>query len=589
MNPDYDACFQVVPPTERPLKAMTASEVLSGSRPRAARCALCGLASAFMALLAWPALAAALTLPPAEPGRYVYDLAEAWQPAAIEKAQLEIANVRARTGTEIAVVSWPSGLSRVNLDTARADALTIMNTWGVGQKGIDDGLVILFDLDTTLQHGQIYLYGGRGFLASYLSQADLQAVVNDAMLPPAKNGDLDGALLAGLALVDRAVVPGGNPHRGQQDAANLAEVELLVTAAAVALGAFGLTWWWRGRDARIPLIDDSVLLPSPPPELTPALATVLANDGVDDQAFTAALVDLGHRGLLTFRQEDLSAKHPRVDLVVPPTPLDDASCVEARRRPLGEPEADLAASVASQSVSGLISSDRLRKGIGQKLKSVFKKDLGKAALASGWFRTDPRRIVGRWHVIGGAVAIAAGVIFVTSTLNTSNDSPNIILSGSLAGKEYVIAPVLLLLGAGVAIALLARFLPARTKDGAQILAMALAYRNTLRYEIARAPTMNEAVAGTRNRLPWITTPDELTVWGVAFGLDATIDALLKRSLASDATPSTGWVPVWYSGATASVGDFGGMLGSISTTGVSSSGGGFGGGGGGGGGGAGGGF
>jgi len=545
--------------------------------------------AAFVVLFAWPALVAALALPPSETGRYVYDLAHVWNAATIEQAQLEIADIRARTGTEIAVVSWPSGLSRVGLDTARPDALTIMNTWGVGRKGIDDGLVILFDLDTTRLHGQIYLYGGRGFLSSYLSEADLQAVVNDAMLPPAKNGDLDGALLAGLALVDKAVVPGGNPHRGRQDAANLAEVELLVAAAAVALGLFALTWWRRGRDARIPLIDDSVLLPSPPPGLTPALATVLANDGVDDQAFTAALVDLGHRGLLTFHQDDAPAKHPRVDLVVPPTPLDDASSVEARQRPLGEPEAELAVSIASQSMSGLISSDRLRQGIGQKLKSAFKKDLGKAALASGWFRTDPQRIVGRWHAIGGAVAIAAGVILVTSTIDTSNNSPNIILSGSLYGKEYLIAPVLLLLGTGVAIVLLARFLPARTKDGAQILAMALAYRNTLRYEIARAATMDEAVAGTQSRLPWITTPDELTVWGVAFGMGGTIDALVKRSLASDATRSTGWAPVWYSGSTASVGDFGGMLGSIGTTGASSSGGGYGGGGGGGGGGAGGGF
>jgi len=217
--------------------------------------------AAFVVLFAWPALVAALALPPSETGRYVYDLAHVWNAATIEQAQLEIADIRARTGTEIAVVSWPSGLSRVGLDTGRADALTIMDTWGVGRKGIDDGLVILFDLDTTLQHGQIYLYGGRGFLASYLSQADLQAVVNDAMLPPAKNGDLDGALLAGLALVDKAVVPGGNPHRGRQDAANLAEVELLVAATAVALGLFALTWWRRGRDARIPLIDDSVLPP----------------------------------------------------------------------------------------------------------------------------------------------------------------------------------------------------------------------------------------------------------------------------------------------------------------------------------------
>ena len=523
-------------------------------------------AALFAAFLALPALASTpLALPPTQTGQYVYDLANVWQGATIQEVQSEIAGMTARTGAEIAVVSWPSGLSKVGLDTAKADALTIMNTWGVGRKGIDDGLVVLFDLDTTLQHGQIYLYGGRGFLDSYLSEADLQGLVNDTMLPLAKNGDLDGALLAGIARVDAAVVVGGNPARGQQDTVDLAEDGLVIAVAALALAWFGLAWWRRGRDARIPLIDDSVLLPSPPPGLTPSLASVLANDRVDDQAFTAALVDLGHRGLVTFRQDDTFPKHPRVDLVVPPAPLVDPSSVDARQRPLGGPEAQLAASIASQSIDGVITSDRLRlKGMGMKLRSGFKKDLGQAALDSGWFRTDPMRIVGRWHAVGGAVAVVAVVLLWAFVLDTSGSSGHTIQY--LRG--YLLTPVLLLLGSGVAIAVLARYMPARTTEGAQTLAMALAYRNTLRYEIARAATVDEAVAGTQRRLPWITTPDELTVWSVSFGMSAAIDALVKRSLASDATRSTVWAPVWYSGSTASVGDFAGMVSSISTTGVS---------------------
>jgi len=141
-------------------------------------------------------------------------------------------------------------------------------------------------------------------------------------------------------------------------------------------------------------------------------------------------------------------------------------------------------------------------------------------------------------------------------LDSTKDSPDLFLPG----REYLVLPVLLLLGTGVTIVVLARLMPARTKVGAQTLAMALAYRNTLRYELARAATMNEAVAGTQSRLPWITTPDELTVWSVAFGLSKAVDALVKRSLATDATPGTAWAPLWYSGSAASVGDVGGMVG-----------------------------
>ena len=73
-------------------------------RRPAARRVLCVLTAASVALLALPALAAALALPPSETGRYVYDLAHVWKPATIEQAQSEIADIRARTGAEIAVV-----------------------------------------------------------------------------------------------------------------------------------------------------------------------------------------------------------------------------------------------------------------------------------------------------------------------------------------------------------------------------------------------------------------------------------------------------------------------------------------------------
>ena len=59
--------------------------------------------------------------------------------------------------------------------------------------------------------------------------------------------------------------------------------------------------------------------------------------------------------------------------------------------------------------------------------------------------------------------------------------------------------------------------------------MALGYRNTLRFELKRAHTVDEAVENTQTRLPWITTPDLLTVWAVAFGLKDEIDDLIRET------------------------------------------------------------
>ena len=543
--------------------------------------------------VAWPAGVLARDLPPTQSGVYVYDIAGIWDRATIQAAQTTIERIRERTQAEIAVVSWPTGESSVENATARIDARTIMETWGVGRAGVNDGLVVLFDMDTSLRHGQIYLYTGSGFRDTYLSDEEAVGVVNDHMLPNAKNGDLGLALLDGLTQVDRVVQPGGNPDRAGRFALLMGGSALVAGGAALVVGLFMLTWWRRGRDAAIPLIDDSVLLPAPPPGLTPAMATVLRKDGVDQDAFGAALVDLGHRGLITFRAPDPDSEK-KIDLVALGEQLDDAPSRDARRRPLGDAEAGLLLKIAGKgedtpspdgrAIDRVLTSEELKKGEGKSMYDAFRKELGRVAAASGWFRDDPTALTGRWLGVGIALAVAGAAVFFFFVMDRSHDSQLV-----LPGREPLLVAVGVAVVAGIAIAIFSRFMAARTAAGAQALAMALAYRNTLRYELANTEDIHAAVEKTTSRLPWITTPDELTVWAVALGLKDEIDRLIKSTLAQEArTGVTGWSPLWYSGA-GGVASVGSMVGSITATASSSSGSGYGGGGGGGGGGAGGGF
>jgi hypothetical protein len=277
-----------------------------------------------------------------------------------------------------------------------------------------------------------------------------------------------------------------------------------------------------------------------------------------------------------------------VSFVVPSPPLEDAASVDARRRPLGDAEGGLLDGIASAAVGGTLSSDQLKTGTGKRLYDAFQKAMGRAALASGWFRDDPTRITSHWSFIGvgvGVAAVAAASFFVLDR----SDSSNLILPG----RGYIGWPLLILLGVAALVAILSGRLAARTVDGAQTLAMALAYRNTLRYELAQADTIHDAVEKTSSRLPWITTPDELTVWAVALGLKDEVDRVIKETMrvARDSSSGASWAPVWFSGSggVGAVGNVTSMLGSITATAASSSGSGYGGGGGGGGGGAGGGF
>jgi len=543
--------------------------------------------------IAWPATMLALDLPPTRTGVYVYDIAGIWDAATIQSAQTTIEQIRARTQVEIAVVSWPTGDSSVDTETARIDGRAIMDTWGVGRAGVNDGLVVLFDMDTSLRHGQIYLYTGSGFRDTYLSDEEAAGVVNDTMLPKAKDGDLNGALLAGLADVDHVVQAGGNPDRAGRFALLMAGSALVIGGTAAVVGFFMLTWWRRGRDAAIPLIDDSVLLPAPPPGLTPAMATVLRKDGVDEDAFGAALVDLGHRGMVAFRAPDPDSEK-KIDLVALGEQLEDAPSRDARRRPLGDAEAGLllkiagkgedAPSLDGRTVDRVLTSEELKKGEGKSLYDAFRKELGRVAAASGWFREDPTAITGRWLGVGIALVVAAAAVFFFFVMDRSEGS-NLILPG----REPLAIAVGVAVLAGIGIAIFSRFMAARTAAGAQALAMALAYRNTLRYELADTKDIHRAVEKTTPKLPWIATPDELTVWAVALGLKGEIDRVIKSTLAQEAhTGVSGWSPLWYSGA-GGVSSIGSMVGSITATASSSSGSGYGGGGGGGGGGAGGGF
>jgi len=541
-----------------------------------------GVLLAASSWLAGSALAAGMTLPPSQAGVYVYDLAGIWSGATIDRAQSIAQAIRERTQAQLAIVSWPSDDPDVSTETARLDAITIMNTWGVGRAQINDGLVVLFDMDAgSRQHGQIYVYAGRGYLEQYLNEDEAATIVNEVMLPKASLGDLDAALLDGLTRVDHVTQPGGNPDRGTQTLLNALLAAAVIGLAALVLGMFLQTWWERGRDARVPLIDDSVLLPGPPPGLTPAIATVLRKDGVDKEAFTSALVDLGHRGLVTFEETGGFGKH--VDLAIPDKPLLDPNSLEARRRPLGAAEASLARSISAKSIDGVLPWSNLKEGTGQELWESFKKNVGQAARDTGYFRDDPNRLTARWLAIGIAVVIAVVVFGFFFAFDTS-DSSNLFR----AGRGFLALPMAIAALAGVVIAVLSRQLAARTPDGARTLAMALAYRNTLKYEMAASQTVDEAVQKAKPRLPWITTPDLLTVWAVAFGLKHEIDELIKQTFAAaQAAGVAAWSPAWYSGS--SIGSLSGMVGSISTTAASSSGCGYGGGGGGGGGGAGGGF
>ena len=177
-----------------------------------------------------------------------------------------------------------------------------MDQWGVGRKGFDDGLVIIFDMQANLRHGEVSLYAGSGFRAVFLTDADRQAIFDNDMKPLLVDGDFDGALAIALQDVDAAATPEHAASLEQARQIN-AVVGIGVLALSLWLIVFvAVRWYTHGRDP-VYIDDNSVLMPAPPEGLTPAMATLVMNDRTSNRTVSAAMVDLAARGLVQFRQE----------------------------------------------------------------------------------------------------------------------------------------------------------------------------------------------------------------------------------------------------------------------------------------------
>jgi len=539
--------------------------------------------------------------PNPETDRAVYDFAGILTPATIVNAESTIDRIESRTGAEVVVYTERADYG-VSTEETEQHAIALIDQWGVGRKGFDDGLAIFFDIDPSGQHGQVQLYAAPGFATAFLSNSERQSIFENDMLPFLRNADFDGALNVALQKVDAAATP---------EHAALLQVGRQINAAVGLLGSpivfLGLVGWafysWRrfGKDP-VYLDDPSILMPAPPPELTAASGALVMEGHSSRRALTTAMLDLASRGMLAFREDKgFLGMSNKVGIVTEPTAGDAEE--EARRslnarRPISPAEDYALRQLRAQGVNGFIEAKDLPE-FGSKV-SEFDSKLEDHVVGRGWMTEKPSKVVARWAG-RGTLAIVAGAIGIVIGINLP--ASGLVLLGGAA-----------VLG-GIVIVLVARVMPSVTMPGAMIRAMLAAYRRTLEKTMEQARSMQQVV--DQSGLAWLETPDQAVVWGTALGLQANIEGVLQRSLADvrdqPSLASSTYFPVWYTTSSGSsvgsglasggggsifsgspVPDIGGMMSSLGTIGnspsSSGSGGGFGGGGsGGGGGGAGGGF
>jgi len=458
----------------------------------------------------------------------VYDYAEVISPDVITRLDRSIDTIEERTGAEIVIYTQ----IKPSADTPEAterDAIALIDQWGVGREGFDDGMAIFFNLRDEC-HGQVQLYAAPGYRAAYLTNAERQAIFEEQMLPFLRECDFDAALLSAMREIDDAAT--AEHAQALQLARQVDAMAGLVVAPLLLVGLVGWAGWsWLryGRDPEY-LDDDSILMPAPPPGLSPAAAAVIIDGRARRHALTTAMVDLASRGEISFRSKVGDPKELSIDITVPDQR--DARLARNRRRPLGSAEAYALDEL--KKLGGAIRTidpDEVPKFA--KAVDGFDERLEQAVASNGWFAEAPGDAIDRWSRRGAVVLIGglAGLFF-----------------GIKLPSSGLVLVAVATIAAAVSIFVIARAMPQRTMEGARMYAQLAAYRRTLGRTLEASRTMDQVVSS--KALPWVETPDQAVVWAYALGLHEEAEEVLERSMedvrTGAASPTRTYFPLWYS-------------------------------------------
>ncbi|HET7581285.1 MAG TPA: TPM domain-containing protein [Candidatus Limnocylindria bacterium] len=476
------------------------------------------------------------TFPAPVNGVRVYDPAEAISADAEAQLESRIHAIEDRSGAQMAI--YVRIAPDVTGDSNLTDARRLMDEWGVGRRGFDDGFVILLSFeDSTFQHGQVSTYAGSGFKAAYLSEDPQRHLREGLIIPAIRAGDAGQGLIAAVDEVDAAITPDATRRLETFRTLNAAiGLPGGILALLLTVGFSYAAWRRHGDDPE--LIDSpSILMAGPPAGMTPPLATVLREGRATQDSINTTLVELAGTGYISFRNLDQVRKvksdddaNPLIDPAIDVLPLPHD------RDELPAPEAEAYETIRRSAGSDNVVTRRSLWNLNDRLGSL-KELLEEEAVRLGWLTQRPSPMITRWTVIGIVEFLAgSGLIWLGYSIPMSG----LTLLGAALGVG------------GLVTVAFGRAMSQRTKNGAYVDAMLKAYRRTLEKTLQQARDMNQVVQNEEVRI-LADTPDKAVVWGIALGLHREIAAVLERSLADlrEGTTTSSYYPVWMGSSSGS--------------------------------------
>lgn len=131
------------------------------------------------------------------PPRLVNDLADVLTDQEEQQLETELVQFNDQTSTQITIVTVPS----LNGYEASDFSFRLGEKWGVGQKGKNNGVVILFKPKIGNEKGQVFIAVGYGLEAVIPDAVANRNVVDYEMIPRFKENDIFGGLYAGSRVI----------------------------------------------------------------------------------------------------------------------------------------------------------------------------------------------------------------------------------------------------------------------------------------------------------------------------------------------------------------------------------------------------
>lgn len=196
-------------------------------------------------LLAVPARAAE-TIPPSPTPHYIADEAHVLAPATVQSIDQQLQQVERDTSNQIVVAIYPKMQSQ---DDIAAYAVRVFQAWHVGQRGKNNGILLLVFIDDR----KLNITTGYG-LEGPLPDATCKQIIENEIKPHFKSNDYDGGIQAGVTAI-LAATRGeykGTGHTHMDYTAYIVPglfigLVVLLFLASIISGIYGTTYSSNGR------------------------------------------------------------------------------------------------------------------------------------------------------------------------------------------------------------------------------------------------------------------------------------------------------------------------------------------------------